>query len=322
MGVLSGVQRRGCAGPVSSVRLVLPVLITLLAALGCGQGDGGPGRYSARGIVEDVDRESAQVLIDHEDVEGLMPAMTMNFVVPDADVLERLAPGQVIEFEIRFTGRSYEVADFELVGEAPREAGWRRLGEGLVRTRPAPDFDLIDQANRPVTLASFGDRALVIDFIYTECPGPCPVQTSNQVALQKRIPEALRDRIHFVSISLDPAVDRPAVLERYATERGADLSTWSFLTGPPEVVAPLVRRYGVGSVRKPDGTIDHTLITFLVRDGRVMERYAMSAGQGDRLLADLVALVSEPEPEPEPESEPKSGFESPAEDASGPRDRP
>ena len=38
--------------------------------------------------------EQGQVLIDHEDIPGLMPAMTMNFIVPDEEVLSRLAAGQ------------------------------------------------------------------------------------------------------------------------------------------------------------------------------------------------------------------------------------
>jgi len=287
MGLLRRAGARRWALALCSVGL-------LGAALACGREDGAPGVYEARGVVEDVDRESRQALIDHEDVDGLMPAMTMSFVVPDDEVLARLARGQVIDFEIRFTGRSYELSDFETIGEAPAAQGWRRLGDGLVRTSPAPDFELIDQAGRPVSLASFGDRVLVIDFIYTECPGPCPVQTSNQVALQRRIPEALRDRVHLVSISLDPEVDRPEVLERYARERGADLDHWSFLTGPPERVAPLVRRFGVGSVRKPDGSIDHTLISFLVHHGRVMERYPMREGRDEALLADLIALATPP----------------------------
>ena len=137
--------RQGMSG-VPARLLVGTVLITALLLSGCGRDeDGGPGVYPARGIVEDVDADGKQVLIDHEEIEGLMPAMTMNFAVPEADVLSRLSPGQVIEFDLRFTGRSYEVASFEIVGEAPAEAGWRRLGEGLVRSSPAPAFDLIDQ---------------------------------------------------------------------------------------------------------------------------------------------------------------------------------
>jgi len=260
---------------------------------GCEREDGGPGHYSAHGTVEDVDLENGQILIDHGDVEGLMPAMTMNFAISDRALLETLAPGQVIDFEIHFTGRSYEVVEAEVVGEADAEAGWMRLRDGLVRTSPAPPFDLIDQAGRPVSLESLGDRVLMVDFIYTSCPGPCPVQTSIQVELQHKIPAALRGEIQFISISFDPEVDRPEVLERYAAARGVDFSNWSFLTGPTEQVAEVVRRWGVGSVRKPDGTIDHTLVRFLVQNGRVIERYWTSEGRDDVILADMTALAKE-----------------------------
>lgn len=265
----------------------------LFAALACERDPGAPGYYSAQGIVEDVDLENGQVLIDHEEVEGLMPAMTMNYKVPDPDLLASFAPGQVIDFEIHFTGRSYDVVDARVVGEASEEAGWVRLREGLVRTSPAPPFDLIDQAGRAVSLGSLGDRVLIVDFIYTSCPGPCPVQTSIQVDLQRRIPEPLRGEIQFISISLDPEVDRPEVLERYATSRGVDLSNWSFLTGPTERVADVVRRWGVGSIRRDDGTIDHTLIRFLVQNGRVIERYWTSDGGEETILADLTALATD-----------------------------
>jgi protein SCO1/2 len=261
---------------------------------GCDRADGGPGLYDARGVVEDVDREGAQVLIEHEDVPGLMPAMTMSFIVPDAAVLEALERGQVIEFALRFTGRSYEVESFEVVGEASPEDGWRRLGDALVRTRPAPAFDLIDQSGAQVRSEDLADRVWVVDFIYTECPGPCPIQTARHVALQRRVPEALRDRVRFLSFSLDPEVDRPEKLRAYAEARGADLSSWSFLTGDRDVMAELVRAWGVGSVRKEDGTVDHTLITFLVKDGRVYERYPMRPGVEEKLLEDLVALAQGP----------------------------
>jgi protein SCO1/2 len=223
-----------------------------------------------------------------------MPAMTMNFAVPDEDVLNALAAGQVIEFEMRFTGRSYEVESFEVVGEAPFEEGWRRLGDALVRTNPVPAFDLIDQAGRRVTNEDFADRVTLVDFVYTECPGPCPIQTTSLVALQRAIPAEVRDRIHFLSFSLDPEVDRPAVLERYATERGVDLDRWSFLTGETPVLSALVRKWGVGSLRKPDGSIDHTLILFAVKGGRVMERYTLAEARSGALLEDLVTLAKMP----------------------------
>jgi len=285
---------RRAGGWGRSVRPLLALVGALLAGLAASCGDdrpGGPGRYSTTGTVEDVDRERGQVLIEHGDVEGLMPAMTMNFVVPDRALLERLEAGQRIQFEIHFTGRSYEVVAAEVIGQASVAEGWRRLGDALVRTRPVPDFELIDQTGAPVSLASLGDRVLLVDFIYTSCPGPCPVQTANQVELQREIPAALRSEVHFVSISLDPGTDDPEALRRYARARGADLASWSFLTGPIDAVAEVVQGFGVGSLRQEDGTIDHTLITFLVRDGVVLEHYSGLEGREGKLLADVIAAA-------------------------------
>lgn len=288
MGLLKISSPGSCA-----LRLVLLGLLFVpqLVGLGCSREENRVGRYAAHGIVEDVDLEGGQILIDHEDVEGLMPAMTMNFAVRDRELLERLAPGQVIDFEIDFTGRSYDVVEARVVDQAPAAAGWRRLRDGLVRSSPAPGFDLIDQFGNPVSLETFSDRVLLVDFIFTSCPGPCPVQTSNQVALQKQIPMSVRDRVQFISISLDPAVDTPERLERYALDRGADLANWSFLTGPVETVSEIVRAWGIGSIREPDGTIDHTLITFLVFDGRVFERYSPADAGDGKILAGLLDLA-------------------------------
>lgn len=271
-----------------------PILLALPILSACERGDPSIGRHAAHGVVEDVDRENAQVLIDHGDIEGLMPAMTMNFAVPDPALLARLERGQKIDFEVDFTGRSYEVVAAEVVGKGDFEAGWRRLGDGLVRSRPAPDFTLVDQAGRTVVFSELGDLVLLVDFIYTRCPGPCPVQTSRQVSVQQRIPRSLWERVRFLSFTLDPEHDGPAELERYAKARGADLANWSFLSGPSETLAELARAYGVGSLRKQDGSIDHTLVTFLVHRGRVLERYLPQPGADERLLADLAALAASP----------------------------
>ena len=262
-----------------------------LAALACPE-PGGPGRYPARGIVEDVQPAEGQVLIDHEDVPGLMPAMTMNFEVPDSEVMAVLRPGQKIDFTIEFTGRSYRVVEVEVRGEVEPGEGWARLGDEMVRARPAPAFELTDQSGETLSLSDLSGKVLLVDFIFTHCPGPCPILTGLHVDVQKRIPEELADRIHFVSISLDPLRDTPEALDAYARARGADLRRWSFLTGDPDRVDAVVKAYGVGSTRKPDGDIDHVVATFLVDgDGQIVRRYLGLEHEPDAMADDLEAAV-------------------------------
>ena len=243
-------------------------------------------------MVEEVKPELGQVVIAHQKIEGLMEAMTMNFAVPDAELLGRLSPGQKIEFEVLFTGHSYDVVSAKVVGEVEVGDGWARLGNTLVRSDPAPEFTLIDQAGQPLTLSDLAGRALLVDFIYTRCPGPCPILTSTHLAAQRQLDPAVRAGSRFLSITLDPAYDTPEVLAAHANERGADLDHWSFLTGPPDQVQKVVRSFGVGSTRNEQGEIDHLVVSFLIdQRGQIVKRYVGQAHEPEEIAQDLADLV-------------------------------
>jgi protein SCO1/2 len=158
---------------------------------------------------------------------------------------------------------------------------------------PVPDFALVDQDGRPASLAALRGRFLLVDFVYTNCPGPCPILTGVHVEVQRRLPPALRPSLHFVSISLDPERDSPARLRAYASARGADLTSWSFLTGPRERVDAVLRAFGVGSSPGQDGEIDHLVVTFLVDpEGRVARRWVGVDHEADEILADLERMAA------------------------------
>jgi protein SCO1/2 len=244
----------------------------LLAALAsCSRG---PESHAAHGVVQDVNLELGQVVIAHEDIPGLMPAMTMSFDVPDAKLLAQLSPGQAIHFEVAFDGRSYRVVSAALI-----EAGVAtspdspKLSDAAAEQELAPPFRLIDQNSSALSLEDLRGKVVLLDFIYTSCPGPCPILTGVLVSVQRELDPSLRARVHFVSISLDPVRDTPTALREYARKRGAELSGWSFLTGAPDEVDAVIRAYGVGSVRQPDGTIAHLVVSFVIDgQGRIVHR--------------------------------------------------
>lgn len=273
------------------MRSVAAAALAFLLVAGCS--DGGAKRYEAVGVVEDVRPQDHQVLIAHEDIPGLMPAMTMNFEIPDPELAARLEPGNVIDFVIEFDGRSYRVVEAQVRDHVEPREGYARLGNKLLRADPAPDFELIDQDGNALGLADLRGRAVLLDFVYTRCPGPCPILTGLHADVQRSLPPEARDRVHFVSISLDPVHDTPDVLRAYAKARGADLSDWSFLTGEPGAVEQVVRAYGVGSLRKPDGEIDHVVATFLIDgQGRIVRRYLGLEHEVEEIRRDLLEVAS------------------------------
>ena len=90
-----------------------------------------------------------------------------------------------------------------------------------------PAFRFTDQQG-----AAFGPEMLagqpwVADFIFTRCPTVCPLMTERLAALQPKLGE----RVHLVSVSVDPDFDTPEQLRAFAAQHGAVSPRWHFLTG-------------------------------------------------------------------------------------------
>lgn len=236
-------------------------------ALACGAG--AQKVFEGVGIVREVRPDLGQIVLEHGDIPGLMPAMTMSFDVPDVALLSTLVAGQKIRFRVTYTGQSYRVIGAEKLGEAGESGGSGASSgptfAGAVAEREvAPPFRLTDQDGRPVSLEELRGKTVVLDFIFTSCTGPCPVLTGLQVDVQRALPAAQRARTHFVSISLDPERDTPEVLRAYALKRGADLISWSFLTGAASDVEAVLASYGIGVIRRAGEEPAHLVATFVI----------------------------------------------------------
>jgi protein SCO1/2 len=94
-------------------------------------------------------------------------------------------------------------------------------------------------------------------------------------------------------VSLDPTWDTPERLRAYAAKHGANLASWSFLAGEPARVQAVLDAYGIGTIRKPDGQLDHVVATYLIApDGRVARRWVGLETKSAEMLAELAKLLS------------------------------
>jgi protein SCO1/2 len=161
------------------------------------------------------------------------------------------------------------------------------------RAAPAfPEFSLTDQSGRQVRLDDFRGRALVVSFVFTTCVEACPIVTAQLARVQARAgAEGLGDRVRFLSITVDPLTDTPAVLARYASGYGVDLRTWHFLTGPPDDVARLTRALEVGVGPGKRGLAHDIPVIFVDPRGRIASRSTDIEMSPDTALATLKALV-------------------------------
>lgn len=72
-------------------------------------------------------------------------------------------------------------------------------------------------------------RAVMLNFVYTTCPGICPMMSAVFTQVQDALGEA-RAQVHMVSISIDPEQDTAPRLRAYA-QRFAAGPQWQHYTG-------------------------------------------------------------------------------------------
>ncbi len=137
----------------------------------------------------------------------------------------------------------------------------------------------------------------VVTFIYTRCPFPdfCPAIDRRFVELQevdqRRFGSSgsLAD-VRLLSVSIDPAFDRPAVLNAHAKKLGADPKVWRFVTAPPAEIAAFGRQFGldVRQTGPAPADIEHNLRTVVLdRNRRIVETRTGSGWTAADLLATL-----------------------------------
>ncbi|HYD39664.1 MAG TPA: SCO family protein [Anaeromyxobacter sp.] len=151
-----------------------------------------------------------------------------------------------------------------------------------------PAVTLLDQDGRAVPLdrALAGDAPLAVNFIFTTCTTICPVMSATFADLRRRLAADGRG-VRLVSISIDPAHDRPGRLKEYGRRFGAD-ERWSFYTGSEADVAQVLT-----ALRALEGDkTNHRPVTLLRRaGGEEWVRIEGLAGAED-LARELRALLA------------------------------
>jgi protein SCO1/2 len=158
-----------------------------------------------------------------------------------------------------------------------------------------PSFELTNQNGQMFGSTQLHGKVWIADFIFTMCPGPCPMISSRMSELQKPLEKT---DVHLVSFSVDPEHDTPQVLSGYAEKLNARPHRWDFLTGPKEAIYRLSRdgfKLGISDGRTENGTPVHSTRMILVdRRGEIRGYYDATAPDAiTKLLADTNHLLRE-----------------------------
>lgn len=107
----------------------------------------------------------------------------------------------------------------------PASPGARRFTNALLRTHEDQEVRFYDDLIK--------GRQVVINFMYAECHGACPMVTATMIKVYRALKDRMGQDVFFYSISVKPEQDDPATLKHYAETRQANLPGWTFLTGDP-----------------------------------------------------------------------------------------
>jgi len=144
-------------------------------------------------------------------------------------------------------------------------------------TWPVKDFTATSQDNKPFGLKDVKGKIWLADFVFTSCADVCPPMTSNMTKLQKQVKEEGLKDVEFVSFSVDPTVDTPEALARYAKQFGADFKNWTFLTGySQEFIEEYASKTFKTIVKKPaegDQVIHQTFFYLVDQEGNIKKTY-------------------------------------------------
>ncbi|HEX7515737.1 MAG TPA: SCO family protein [Chthoniobacterales bacterium] len=158
-----------------------------------------------------------------------------------------------------------------------------------------PSFELVNQDAQPFGSVQLAGKIWIADFIFTSCPGPCPIISSRMSELQKPLEKT---DIHLVSFSVDPEKDTPKVLRGYAEKLHAQPKRWDFLTGSRAAIYALTRdgfKLAVSDGSDEAGMPVHSTRVVLVdRRGAIRGYYdALAPDAVTKLLADANHLFRE-----------------------------
>jgi len=182
-------------------------------------------------------------------------------------------------------------------------SGTAAAGSSRLRTLfTVPDFDLTDQQGQPFPSSELQGHVWIANFIFTRCNATCPRQTDQIAAIQRHVqrwPD--KDRLRYVSFTVDPEFDTPEKLAEYASQHHVEGVQSKFLTGAHDRLYELSKsgfKMPVYSTPDdPNSLITHSSKFILIdRQMRARGLYdSLADADFQKLLLDLRTLLSESE---------------------------
>lgn len=168
-----------------------------------------------------------------------------------------------------------------------------------------PEFRLTNEFNKPFGSTELKGRFYIANFMFTSCPTTCPRLMEKMDLVQKRI-RGLGTKAAIVTFTVDPEVDTPDVLFKFARKRHSNPFIWNYLTGTRADLEKIVIdgfKVPMGGKEKIEKQVEEEKVTLfdiahteklvLVDDkGQIRGYYGTERVEMDRMMIDLGLLVN------------------------------
>ena len=167
-----------------------------------------------------------------------------------------------------------------------------KLSQSVIN-QPIGDFTLLDRKEKPVRLADYRGKPLLVSFIYTGCFEVCPTTTRSLLkAVTNTVAVLGADRFNIVSIGFNQPFDMPSAMKAFATQNGIVFPNWEFLSPATAIVDDLTRAFGFSYAPTPAG-FDHIVqVTLVDAEGKIYRQIYGEALDADQLVEPMKQLVT------------------------------
>lgn len=158
---------------------------------------------------------------------------------------------------------------------------------------PLQGLQLQDHRGQAVAAAQLAGRPVLLHFVFAGCSRVCPLQVRALKQLHSALPPAVRERVVFLAVTVDPLSDTPEALAAYARRQDADRPGWRFVSGAPAQVHRLLDRLQVFDPRiaQPVPDDHRNSIYRYAPDGRLLQRFRGEPVDRTRLADELTRLT-------------------------------
>ena len=280
-------------------RSLLFVALAVLSA--CTSKPAAPKRYMLTGKIVSIDKSTQSMVVDAAEIKGFMEAMAMPYIVKNAKELESLSAGDSITADVVVQGSDYWLENINVTQKAgappPSKGEFHMPSPG----EEVPNFKLVNQSNRHISLAQYRGKILILTFIYTRCPYPdfCPRVTGRFAELNRQLAAdpKLYAKTHLLSISFDPAYDTPKVLTDYGHQWAGKAPNvfehWEFAAAAATDIPQMAKFFSLTVIPEKDNIITHSLSTAVIGPGgKIFRWYHGSDWQSSDLLKDAEAALA------------------------------